>query len=35
MTESTPKKLNLIVESNNNIKYSIEIYSKSNSFFKN
>ena len=30
MTESTSKKLNLIVESNNNIKYSIDIYSKSN-----
>ena len=34
MTESTSKKLNLIVESNNNIKYSIDIYSKSNSFLQ-
>ena len=30
----TPKKLNLIIESNNNIKYSIDIYSKSNSFLQ-
>ena len=30
----TPKKLNLIVELNNNIKYSIDIYSKSNSFLQ-
>ena len=30
----TPKKLNLIVESNNKIKYSIDIYSKSNSFLQ-
>ena len=29
-----PKKLNLIVESNNNIKYSIDIYSNSNSFLQ-
>ena len=28
------QKLNLIVESNNNIKYSIDIYSKSNSFLQ-
>jgi hypothetical protein len=27
----TPKKLNLIVESNNKIKYSIDFYSNSNS----
>ena len=30
----TPKKLNLIIESNNNIKYSIDIYSNSNSFLQ-
>ena len=30
----TPKKLNLIVELNNNIKYSIDIYSNSNSFLR-
>ena len=29
-----PKKLNLIVESNNNIKYSIDFYSNSNSFLQ-
>ena len=34
MTESTSKKLNLIVESNNNIKYSIDIYSNSNLFLQ-
>ena len=35
MSEAPPaQKLNLIVESNNNIKYSIDIYSKSNSFLQ-
>ena len=28
------QKLNLIIKSNNNIKYSIDIYSKSNSFLQ-
>ena len=30
----TPKKLNLIVESNNKIKYFIDFYSNSNSFLQ-
>ena len=30
----TPKKFNLIIEKNNNFKYSIDIYSNSNSFLQ-